>query len=351
MRSLPRLARVTVPAAFLAAALLPAQAPRLDTLPIAVIDFHGLRTVSDTAARRTLGIAPGLRIPDSAGRAAAVARVSRLPGVRSVRFDPICCAESGGVLLYVGVEEVGAPIIRFAPAPTGAARLPVEVVAAGAAFDRAFAEAVAHGDFAETDTAGHAIMHWPAAGAAQHRFVALAARHARELRTVLRTSADPRQRALAAQVLGYATDKTAVVDDLAAALRDPDEGVRNDATRALALIALLAHRRPELGIQVPYDSLVGMLDSPVWTDRNKASLALAQITTDRPPALIAMLRTRSLPALLEMSRWQSMGHAGAALVVLGRVAGLPDQEIGEALQRGERAPILEAAERTARATR
>src|SRR5690606_10030409 len=218
-------------------------------------------------------------------------------------------------------------------------RLPDEVVAAGEAFAVAFADAVAHGDFAETDTAGHAIMHWPAAGAVQRRFVDLAAELASELRNVLHNSAHPEQRALAAQVLGYAPDKAAVVSDLSDALHDQDETVRNNAARVLALIALLAQRRPELGIEVPYEAFLDMLQSPVWTDRNKASFALAQLTTNRDPELISILRQGSLPALLEMARWNHLGHAGPALTILGRIAGLPEAEISAELAAGNRGAI------------
>jgi hypothetical protein len=87
-----------------------------------------------------------------------------------------------------------------------------------------------------------------------------------------------------------------------------------------------------------------MLDSPVWTDRNKASLALMQLTESRDPALIAAIREQSVPALFEMARWQNIGHAGAALVILGRLAGLPEGEIVEAFKRGNREAILETAE-------
>jgi hypothetical protein len=240
--------------ACLAAAPAVAQGLRLDTIPVATVDFYGLRTVSESAARRAFGIAPGVPVPDSAGRAAATARVESVPGVQHARFNAVCCAESGGVMLYVGLEETGAPTIHFEPAPTDSVRLPAEVVVAGEAFDRAFSEAIANGDLAETDIAGHAIMRWPAAGAVQLGFIDLATRYTIELRSVLHTSADPEQRALAAQVLGYVPDKAAVVADLAAALHDPDGGVRNDAARALSLIALLAQRNPELGIQVPYDA-------------------------------------------------------------------------------------------------
>jgi hypothetical protein len=42
-----------------------------------------------------------------------------------------------------------------------------------------------------------------------------------------------RQRALAAQVLGYVSDKQAVVGDLVQAMSDPFDDVRNNAMRAL----------------------------------------------------------------------------------------------------------------------
>ena len=320
-----------------------AQEPRLDTITVSSVDFYGLRTTPDSVARRALAIVPGAAVPDSAARAAAIARLESLPGVRRARLAAVCCADRGGALLYVGVEETGAPTLTFARAPTGTVRLPPEVAAAGAAFDSAFAQAIEHRDFAETDTAGHALMHWPAARAVQQRFVELAARYPSELRDVLHHSADSAQRAVAAQVLGYAADKSTVVPDLAAALRDPDETVRNDATRALWLIALLAQRRSELGIHVPYGALVAMLDSPIWTDRNKSSLALAQLTASRDPKLLARLRERSLPSLIEMAHWTNLGHAVAALAILGRIAGMPEPEITAALRRGDRTPILRAA--------
>lgn len=62
-------------------------------------------------------------------------------------------------------------------APTGSVRLPAPVTAAGQEFERAFADAIDHKDFAESDTAGYALMHWPGAQAVQLRFVPLAARY------------------------------------------------------------------------------------------------------------------------------------------------------------------------------
>ncbi|HET8650688.1 MAG TPA: hypothetical protein VFL95_11655 [Gemmatimonadales bacterium] len=326
-------------ALLLAASPLAAQQLQLDTIPIESVDFYGLRRISDSTARRALGIRLGAPVPDSAGRAAALARLMALPGVDTVRFAPVCCGQNG-LMLYVGVEEQGAPALQFNSPPSGPQRLPSEVTAAGTAFEAAFDEAIAHRDFAEDDTAGHALMHWPAARAVQLGFVNLANRFHTQLSDVLRHSADADQRALAAQVLAYATDKRSVVDDLVRALEDPAGDVRNNAMRALSLIALLAQRRPDLGITVPYQPMIALLQSPVWSDRNKASLALFQISAGRDPGLLAALRNRARPALLEMARWHDLGHATAALVLLGRMADLSDATIGQALQQNDRDVIL-----------
>lgn len=323
----------------LAASPLAAQSLRLDTIPIASIDFYGLHRIDDSTARHALDVHRGAPVPDSAGRAAALARLMALPGVDSARFAPVCCTD-GGLMLYVGVEEHGASSPRFNPEPTGSQQLPPEVVDAGKAFERAFTDAITNGDFAEDDTAGYALMHWPAARTVQLGFVDLANRYHTTLADVLQHSADAEQRALAAQVLAYASDKQAVVAELERALQDPADAVRNNAMRALAIIALLAQRRPELGITVPYQPMIALLDSPVWTDRNKASLALFQISASRDPGLLAELRRQARPALLEMAPWHNLGHATASLVLLGRMADLSEAAIGEALRQDDREVIL-----------
>lgn len=306
---------------------------------IAAVDLYGRFVIPDSAVRAALGIAPGDPVPDAADAAAAVRRVESLPGVTAVHLAPVCC-DDGGTLLYVGIETTGAASIRFRDPPAGDATLPAEVIVAGEAFDRAFLAAIEAGDFAESDSLGHALMHHPAARRVQERFVPLADQYGDALRSVLRASSDPAQRALAAQVLAYATDKRDVVADLAYAISDPSAGVRNNAVRALALIAGLAERRKELGIGVPYEPFIGLLRSPVWTDRNKASLALMQLTAARDSQLLAALGRDVLPELRQMARWHNIGHATPALLVLGRIGGLSEQEIVAALQRGDRELLI-----------
>jgi len=307
---------------------------------IGIIDFYGLRHVSELQARKALQITEGDTMPDSS--AAARRRLEALPGVVRVHFDVVCC-ETGKSILYVGIEEKGAPSLRFRTAPQGTVRLPADVVQAGRAFEETFRKAILNGDTGEDDSQGHALMHNSAARAIQERFISYAARDLNRLRDVLRNSADAEQRALAAEVLGYAANKGDVVGDLVEGMRDPAEGVRNDSMRALAVIAGFAQGSPERHIQVPAQPFVEMLDSLIWTDRNKASFALMELSEKRDPALLASLRERALPSLIEMARWKSQGHALAAFLLLGRVGGMSEGEIHAAWGRGDREAVIDAA--------
>ena len=116
-----------------------------------------------------------------------------------------------------------------------------------------------------------------------------------QLRLVLRSSSDAAQRALAAQVLGYAIDKQAVVEDLVHGMSDASAEVRNDAMRALVVFAdtvpSVGRSRP----RIPAEPFIPFLNSPVWSDRNKASGALMAFSASRDPGLLATLRKDALP--------------------------------------------------------
>lgn len=303
--------------------------------PIGIIDFYGLRTISEKQARQALGIKEGdawSGVPE-----AALRRLKALPGVQDAHIEPVCC-EDGKTILYVGLRERGTPPQRFRPAPRGNLRLPADILAAGQAFERALEESARRGETREDQSEGHALAHDPAVRAVQERFVVFAARHRSLLRDVLRRSANSGDRALAAQVLAYASDKQAAADDLADALRDPDEGVRNNATRALLVMAASGRR-----IRISAQPFIEMLDSLVWSDRNKASGALFALTMRRDPATLSQLKKRALPALIEMARWKSPGHAQPAFVLLGRIGGLTEAEIFRAWNAGDRQAVIEAA--------
>jgi hypothetical protein len=310
---------------------------------IGIIDFYGFRTISEGAARKALGLKEGDRLPPS--RAAAEARLRAIPGVVAARLEAVCC-EAGRTMLYVGIEEKATPGLHFRPAARGSARLPEEIVKAGGDFEKALMAAVEKGDAAEDHSQGHALSHNPALRAIEERYVGYAARDLRNLRDVLRYSAQAHQRALAAQVIGYASDKRAVVPDLEFALSDPDGSVRNNATRALMVIADFAAQNPARGIKIDPLPLVPMLNSLDWPDRNKSSLALLYLTKTRNAKLLTALREQALPSLLEMARWHSRGHAAAAFFILGRVEGLPERELEDAWQRNDRQFVIAARRRS-----
>lgn len=314
-----------------------AQTPQIET-----IDFYGLRSVSEKQIREALRIKEDDLPPKTKKeRDEIIKRIEALPNVAEVRLSAICCTNGGKTMLYVGVREKGSPSLSFRDAPSGTIRLTDEILKLGKEFDEAHQKAVLKGDAAEDVSAGHSLMKNVEARAVQERFVPVANQNLKLLRQVLRESSDAKHRALAAQIIAYTKDKQAIVEDLVFAMKDTDSDVRNNAMRALAIIAQYAPEKAEKRIEVLFEPFIEMLNSPEWTDRNKSSFAVMMLTEKPNPALLAALREKALPSLIEMARWKNDGHAGAPFIILGRVAGLSEDEIGRALMTGKRDILIE----------
>ncbi len=306
--------------------------------PVGTIDFYGIRRVSPELIRQALQIKEG-DTPSTKQLDEARIRLASIPGVADAHLDHICC-DQGKDALYVGIREKGTPHFRYRGSPHGTMTLPGEIIRAARELDDAAREAVLAGDAGEDDSQGHALMNNSRGRAIQEKFIVFASRDEALLRKVLHESANAEQRAIAAEVIAYAADKQTVIGDLVDAVSDSDEGVRNNAARALAVIAVLTARKPASGITIPAVPFVRMLNSLIWTDRNKATFVLMQLTENRDPKLLNRLREEALPSLIEMARWRS--HALSALILLGRIAGIPDQEIFEAFSHGEREKVIAA---------
>jgi HEAT repeat protein len=196
---------------------------------------------------------------------------------------------------------------------------------------------------AEDLTQGHARSADPATRAVQDRFPLFATDHLKELRDVLRNSSDEEQRATAAYIIGYAPNKLEVLNDLQYALKDADAGVRINATRSLVAIEVLSRLDPSLKIKVSPTWFIEMLNSLSWSDRNRAVGAL-QILTEKPdPGVLDQIRDRALQSLIEMARWKTLSHALPAYLLLGRIAGLPEEDVRAAWIRGDRESVIQQA--------
>jgi hypothetical protein len=338
-----RYGALSIPWKALVLLCLTASAAAAQPTTIGIIDVYGLRTVPEQRVREALGIREGDPMPS---RSALMSRLAAVPGVTRAEITTVCCAD-GKTILFVGVAE-SAEAAGPRAMVRGTRRPAEDVLRTAAALDAARTAAIVRGDAGEDVTQGHSLMNDSTGRALQQRFVGFAERDLDNLRLVLREAGESNHRAVAAQVLAYHKDKQEVLPDLVAAMTDPSPAVRNEAMRALAIIAPYAGQHPELGIDVPSAPFVELLGSLVWTDRNKASMALMQLTATRDPQLLGELRARALPALVEMARWKSEGHALPAFVVLGRMAGMTEEAIQRAWSRGDRQSVISGAASGAR---
>src|SRR5206468_1281749 len=175
--------------------------------PIGLIEIYGLRHVDEAAIRTALGLNVGDALPGSDQPLRD--RLGKIPGVSEARLEGVCC-DAGKMVIFVGIRETGDQDLVFRPAPQGSARLPEDIVKAGADFEGAMMAAVMRGNADEDRSKGYSLMKDPAARAIQERFPAFAIRDLLLLRTVLRESSEASHRALAARVIAYSADKRAV---------------------------------------------------------------------------------------------------------------------------------------------
>ena len=326
----------------LARAQAPAAATAIPPPSIGVIDFYGLGKVPQARIRQTLGFHEGDPFPRS--KAGIEEHLNTLAGVVESHLEAVCC-DAGQTVLYVGIEERGAPHFDLRETPEGEIALPPEMTAAYRDFLDALEAAARRGSTAQDLTNGHSLMADPATRDIQLRFPAMAKEHLAELRDALRNSADDDQRAMAAYIIAYAPSKSDIADDLQFALRDPDPAVRANAVQGMMALGVYARLHPDAGLKLESTWLVEMLHSLSWSDRDHALQALQIFTDQRDAALLGELRERALPALVEMSRWKTLAHALPAVVLTGRVAGWSDQQIQDAWTRGDREAVIAAATR------
>jgi len=249
----------------------------------------------------------------------------------------ICCDARQNAIVFIGLPGESYRELTLNPAPTDSARFPRDAVKLSDELDAAFAKAVMSGHATEDDSEGYALTNDPKARKAQLAMRDYARQHEELVFKILASSSDAEHRAIAAQMLGYAHQSDQQVDALVHASLDADGGVRNNAERALEV---LATAKPAVVHRIPSEPFVHLLRSGGWLDHNKASLVLVALTATREPQMLAQLRADALDPLLEMGRWRSIGHAEAALTILGRMAGIEEAALTQLIDAGQAATIL-----------
>ena len=291
------IATILIPAAAVA------QAPS-----ISEINFYGVRRVAATHILDTLKLKPG--DPLSASKAQMEDAISEIPGVILARVEAVCC-EGATAVLFIGVEERGAAHTAFRSPPEGSAVL--------------------------LDNILELYSRLPASA---EELTSYTAAHLNVVREVLRKASGPEQRAVAAALLGYAPDKTAIIEDLQYGLQDPDESVRANAARSLGA---LAESEPPLAPKIAPTWLVEMLNSIALSDRLEASKALLTLTEHSNPSALSQLRERALDSLAEMARWKTPRYALGPYLLLGRVAGVSETEVHQRWEKGDRESVIQKA--------
>jgi hypothetical protein len=297
---------------------------------ISGIEFYGYAGLNMDKVRAALPIREGETFPSMEALLAtrprveeAVWRVTGRPATEVAIVSPGADLR----LFYIGLSGDSMKNFPYNPAPQGMAQLPATAMNIYRQVDEAFQRAMQKGATGEDDSKGYALSRDdPELRAKQLAMHEYAAQHEDVIRDVLRLASDSNQRQIAVELLGYANQSHRQINDLVWASRDPDSGVRNNATRALTV---LAGSDPKVAGRIPAAGFIKMLNSGKWTDRNKAGALLKELTKGRDPRLMAELRSRALQSLVEMAKWRSGGHAFFARVLLGRMAGIEETRLQE----------------------
>ncbi len=307
------------------------------------IDFFGSEGLDIEAVRSALPFREGDAFPATAAQTewemAVKDAAIRVTGRDATDVAMVCCDSNGDWMIYVGLAGRSAGTVRYRPAPNGGSRLPSDLVRLDSEIDDAWFEAVQKGNTREERSTGYVLSTDPALRSRQLALRRLALQHEKRIIQVLSTSSDGKQRAIAASALGYARQTNAQLEALIRAGYDSDSAVRNNAVRA---IGVLVAAKPMLRRKVPASVFVDLVRSGYWTDRNKGSFLLMELTKQRDPQVLAELRLKALVPLIEMARWRESGHAYPARVLLGRIGGIPEARLLELVRDGQVDTIVRA---------
>jgi hypothetical protein len=305
---------------------------------IADIDFFGYAGLDVAKVRASLPVHSGDVLTEQT-KSDIKEAVAGVLGKEPTDVAVICCDAKGMSLVYIGLPGGYYKPFALNPVPSGADRLPKQIVKLNDRLWDAMEAAVKEGAAEEDDSQGYALVKDPKARSLELRERQWALAHGPELLRVLRWSSDATQREVASEVLGYAQQSHEQIAALEDATRDSDSVVRNNATRALMV---LVSSNTKLAVELDPSLFLEMLGSGTWTDHNKAVGLLESMSRGRDPQLLAKIRAQGLVPLTEMASWSEPGHAMSARLILGRIAGVPEDKLGALAWNGPLNAILDA---------
>ena len=308
------------------------------------IDFFGTDGMDVEAVRAVLPVKPGDQIGEADFKSLKTrirAAVERSTGHQPTDVAGVCCGAGQQMALFIGLPGQNSQAVHGLTAPSGDRCLPDAAMHLYNRAEEAMIAAIKAGQADEDQDKGYALSQNPAARARQLEIREFAQTHAALVEDALRECSRTKHREAAAEILGYADRSLEQIEALVSAARDPDSDVRNNATRALWVMASADPRG------IPSQPFIELLNSGLWLDRNKGGLVLMALTQSRPPELLAQLRHDAMDSLVEMARWHDEGHASPYRLILGRMAGWDDRRTNEASAAGRIDEIVTAARRPA----
>ncbi|RYZ27679.1 MAG: hypothetical protein EOO10_11995, partial [Chitinophagaceae bacterium] len=200
------------------------------------IDFYGNRTINASKLEAVLPFAVGdsLNITNF-DKESAREKLEAVGGVKKAIVNTVCCNPQGGLLVFVGIAEQQVTSF-YKPKPAKNLHLPDSMLHAYQSFMEKLSEGIQKGEMSEESDKGYSMTSYTPARKQQERFRRFATMHPNLITQVLQFSKYDEHRAAAATIIAYGNHKQTIAKLLTAAAFDINETVRNNATRALALL-------------------------------------------------------------------------------------------------------------------
>lgn len=289
---------------------------------IGAIDFFAYADVDIKGLRNSLPIRSGDRWTSETNQLLR-SELEELLGRSPSDVTAVCCDEDGNWIVYIGLADGSGPRVRLNPRPTESLELDADLLILYQRFEEAVRQAVSRGDglVSEDRSLGYPLSNDADVRGLQQRIREYALGNSSRLFAVSRESSNALHRGIAIDAIGYGLHSADQIGALTHSALDPDPTVRNNAIRALSV---LASSQVELLAPIPYAVFVDLLASGERTDRSKSIALLSKLTEGRDPGVLEAILQNALAPLIECARWSWSGHAYHARVILGRIGGLDE---------------------------